>query len=226
MTKRPKKLAGCLLAAALGLLWAGGAWAAFPEPDTDSLTITITPSVDLGVDVDTGTTRFSVTDTPGTMSLSLPLGNTAYFVSPATVTILGNFNNQEVQVVAQALDNWAVDTDQDAKAEKAQLFALFAADKDAHPTEADFDSDAGRHQVLTGAQYAGEPDGSESNLRVNNRYEIDDGSMAGGGGAEMDNLAVGTVRQLWMRIDAPPFSAWSGPERFVVTLTAMSGVGN
>ncbi|MFA6028722.1 MAG: hypothetical protein WC969_02580 [Elusimicrobiota bacterium] len=223
-----KDLTGVLLSAALALLGAGGALAADTNPlnDSDSLTITITPATDLGVDVDTTTTRFSAADTPGTMSLSLALGATAYFVSPATVTILGNFNNQEVELKAQALDQWTVDADDVVnETNAAQLYALFAQDKDAHPDEAEFQQgDDGRHMVRTAPAVAGEPDGAEDDTLAANTYEINNGDMPNG--ADMDNLPVNTVRQLWLRLDAPTFSDWSGVQRFVVTLTAVTGVTN
>lgn len=230
MKTRKRTLTGALLSAALMLLGAYGARAADTNPlnDSDTLMITITPATDLGVDVDTATTRFSETDTPGTMSLSLALGATAYFVSPATVTILGNFNNQEVQLQAAALNNWTVDTDQVAKANAVQLFALFGSDvgMTAHPSEAEFDSDSGRHQVTGTPQVAGQitTDEAASTIRNSNRYEINDGSMTGWG--EMDNLTVGALRQLWLRVDAPPQSSYSGDQRVQVTLTAVSGAAN
>ena len=79
------------------LLGAGPAWAA--DTDADSLTITIAPSVDFGVDIDTGTAQFQGTAVDGT-GVTLALGATGYLTAPAQVTVKGNFQNQELEVVA------------------------------------------------------------------------------------------------------------------------------
>jgi hypothetical protein len=214
--------------AVLALLAALSPLAAFADPDpsndSDVLTISLTPAIDLGVDIDTSTVRFSDSDAPGTLSLTLPLGATAYFISPATMTVLGNFNNQEVQLQAAGIDQWTVDGDETANADALQLYALFAVNKASNPVEAEFGSDAGRHLVTGSAQTAGETQGSESNLRASNRYEIANGDMTDG--ADVDNLTVGTVRQLWLRLDLPPLSGVATEQRVVLTVTAVNGRTN
>lgn len=192
-----------------------------PSNDSDALTISLTPAIDLGVDIDTSTVRFDASDTPGTLSLTLPLGATAYFISPATMTVLGNFNNQEVQLQAAGLDQWTVDGDEAANADALQVYALFAVNKASRPVEGEFGADSARHLVTGAPATAGETQGSESNLRTSNRYEIANGDMTDG--ADMDNLTVGTVRQLWLRADLPPFSSTEAQQRFVLTVTAVNG---
>ena len=232
-TKRMKWLAA--LGGALGLGWAGNASAYVPVwVSSDSLTITITPTTDLGVDVDTTTTRLNDTDTPGTMSLSMQLGATAYFVSPATVTILGTFNNQEVQLKAACLDSWAIDADETAEADKVQVYALFSTLDNSVPTEAQFAQGGDYRHLVTGTpKWAGESLGSENNDTTDNVFEIPSslpfsgGTEAGvGGGSDMDRLQVGNIRQLYLRVDAPPSSSVSAEQEIQVTLTADSGVGH
>ena len=105
-TKTTWTLKAMLLGATLGLV-SGDAWA---DPDSsndsDSLTISVTPNVDLGVNVDTGTAKW---EGSADLTMTLATNATAYLASPATVTVLGTFNNQEVQVQGAALDTWALD---------------------------------------------------------------------------------------------------------------------
>ncbi|MFA6093267.1 MAG: hypothetical protein WC986_09985 [Elusimicrobiota bacterium] len=214
-----KRVTGLLAGLALGLLLLGSAQAAV----SDSLSITITPSVTMGVDVDTATTRFTG-GAIGDMTLSMAPGATAYFVSPASVTVQGDFNNQELQLQAAALNNWTIDGDEVADQDAVQLYALFATSKSSAPLEAEFGSDGARHLLTTGVQVAGETSGSETNVRSTNRYEINNGDMDSG--ANMDDMTVGSLRQLWLRVDAPPTTTYSAAQAFVVTLTAVSGVSN
>ncbi|MFA6093271.1 MAG: hypothetical protein WC986_10005 [Elusimicrobiota bacterium] len=217
-TAMMKKAAGFLAALALALACQGLAQAAV----SDSLSITVTPSVTMGVDVDTATTRMSLIASPGDMTLTMAPGATAYFVSPASVTVLGNFNNQELQLQAAALNNWTIDADEVASQDAVQLYALFASNKSSAPVEAEFGSDSSRHLLTTSAQLAGEAFGSETNVRATNYYEIANGDMSGG--ADIDDLTVAALRQLWLRVDAPPMTTYSTNQAFIVTLTAVSGM--
>ncbi|HAH07719.1 MAG TPA: hypothetical protein DCM05_14560 [Elusimicrobia bacterium] len=219
--KTKVKAMGLLLAmgiAALGVMQAQAA-----DPDLDSLTITIQPATDLGVDVDTTTARLSDTDTPGTMSLTMQLGATAYLVSPASVTILGTFNNQEVQLKAACLDSWAIDADETAEADKVQVYALFSVDKASRPVELEFAQGGDARHLVTGTnKEAGETAGSENDDLAGNQFEIAAANTMAGG-TNMDNLAVGTQKQLWIRVDTPPTSTSEDQQRVQVTLTAVSG---
>ncbi|MBI4424964.1 MAG: hypothetical protein HY554_14625 [Elusimicrobia bacterium] len=210
------------LAAALLFSGAGGAWADpnQNDADLDQLTIRLTPNVDYGVDIDTGTTRFDVgTD----LNIALSLNATHYFISPATVTILGNFSNQEVKLKAAGLDNWTVDNDEVIGHNEVQLYALFAVNKSSRPLESEFGGDSGRHQVKTTDTFAGETSGTEDNAGADNYYEI---PVAMTGGADMDNLQVTNTRQLWLRLDTPAVSNYDTDERIQVTVTAAVGTTN
>ena len=219
--KTMKAMVGLVLAMGSLALW--GAVDARADTntgnDSDSLTITMTPSVDLGVDVDTAT---AVMEGGTDLSVSVALGATAYMTSPAAVTILGNFNNQEVELSAAGLDSWTVDEDEVAEKNKVQVYALFAVAKASRPVELEFgQGEDGRHQVTGSAAKAGEPQGAEDDSDTDNQYEIAGGDMLDG--TSMDNLAVGTQKQLWIRVDAPPESDWDLAQQVQVTLTAVTG---
>jgi hypothetical protein len=207
-----------LLLAALALA-AGVGRSEAADPDTDALTITITPNVDYGVDLDTATAALE-----GVAGLvkTLDLGSTTFLVSPATMTITGNFNRQEVQLTAQGLDTWGVDTDELIGTDSAQVYGLFAVDKTSRPLESEFEEGSASHLVtaLT-AKLAGEPFGGEDNTGTDNLFEIATGAMTSG--ANMDNLVVGTQRQLWLRLDAPAISSSDENQRIQVIVTAVSG---
>ncbi|MEK7745667.1 MAG: hypothetical protein AAB576_03300 [Elusimicrobiota bacterium] len=220
-TVKMKKGLGLMLALVLGMA-VGQAWA---DPNTsndkDSLTITIQPNVDLGVDVDTGTTKFVTAG--GNLTGTMALGATDYLVSPASVTILGNFNNQEVELAASGLDTWGIDADEAAEADKVQLYALFAVNKTSRPVEGEFGQGADARHLVTGAKMAGETlAGVENNDLTGNQFEIANADMTSG--TNMDALTVGTLKQLWLRLDAPPTTTSDENQRIVVTLTAKSGL--
>ena len=217
-TKSRGAMAGLIALAAMAMT-ATGAWAL--DPDSDAFTIRITPNLDYGIDVDTATTQFDTGDPPGDLDVTLSLGATNFFISPATVTVKGNFNNQEVYVRAVALDNWTVDADETADLNQVQLYGLFTVNKTSAPLLAEFGSDSARHLIAGSAQYAGEPQGSETNTRTANRYEIANGDMTSG--TDMDGLTVGTIKQLWLRVDSPPTSDYDTAQRFQVIVTADSG---
>ncbi len=204
------------------VLASGAVWA--DDQDSDSLTITITPSVDFGVDLDTGTTELD--GTLLSVAKALTLNTTAFLTSPATMTILGDFNNQEVSVQAVGLDTWTVDTDENIGLDEVQVYALFTNTSRGEgdtPSEADFDQGSdGRHLVTGTPVFAGEV--SENDLDDDNNYEY---VGLAPGGIDMDNMQVGDKRHLWLRLDTPGTTSVSGTDqRIQITLTAESGVVN
>ena len=216
---------------AMVLLGAGPVWAA--DTDADSLTITIAPSVDFGVDIDTSAAQF----TGGAVGLggavTLALGATGYLTTPAQVTVKGNFQNQELEVVAAGLDTWQVDTDEVANEDKVQVYALFSLSRSSAPYESEFGEGGDmRHLVKGVAKFAGETNGTEGNTGADNQFEIPSTSFTGGSGpalgagGDMDRLQVGNIRQLYLRMDAPPSSTVSEEQEIQVTLTAKNGTTN
>ncbi len=217
------KVSRWMKTAVLGLmvlgLAAGQAMAA--DPDSDSLTIAITPTLDFGVQLDTAATQM---EGSSDLTTSMLLNATSFMLTPATMTILGDFNDQEVSLTAQGLDGWTVDTDEIIGSNSVQVYALFALNKSTRPLELEFDEGTAQH-LITGAaaKVAGEPSGSEGNSGTDNTFEIATGAMSSG--ADMDGMAVGTQRQLWLRVDTPSDTSVTGAQRIQVTLTAANGSG-
>ena len=215
------------LGLALGLVLGAVVGQAWADPNTsndkDSLTITITPNVDLGVDISTATAEFGGAGA-GVLVKTLALGSTEYLTASAGVTILGNFSNQEVELVAAGLDSWGVDTDEvDDAADKVQVYALFALAKASRPVEGEFGQGGdARHQVTGTAKVAGETlAGVENDDLTGNKFEIANADMTNG--TNMDGLTVGLTKQLWLRLDAPGVTTSDENQRIQVTLTAVNG---
>ncbi len=209
----------------MGLILGAAVTRAWADPNTsndkDSLTITIQPNVDLGVDVDTATTKFVLPG--GNLTGTMAIGATDYLVSPASVTILGNFSNQELDLQAAGLDTWTVDADEIAASDQVQVYAMFTVNKTSRPVEAEFGQglDA-RHQVIGTVKTAGETlAGVENDDLTGNQFEIANLQMTSG--TNMDGIAVGVLKQLWLRLDAPPATTSDENQRIVVTLTAVNG---
>ena len=221
--KTTMKAMGLMLAMSLLALWGAQTVQAAPDTDTDYFTITVTPSVDLGVDVDTTNAKFVGGDTIGSMNLPLAVGGTAYMETPAVVRILGNYNKQEIQLKAECLDSWTIDSDFSAEEDKVQVYALFAESKGSTPSEAEFDEglDA-RHMIQDTNKLAGAAQGNEGSTNVLSYFSYNPESKPAWS-AYMDDLAVNAQKELWLRVDAPPTSLSDDTQRIVVTLTAVNG---
>ncbi len=216
MTKGLGLAMGLVLGAVVGQAWADPNAA----NDLGQFTVTIQPNVDLGVQVDTTTTKFVTAG--GNLTGTMALGATDYLVSPASVTILGNFSNQEIELQAAGLDSWTVDGDETAAQDQVQVYALFAVNKTSRPVEAEFGQGGDARHLVTGLKMAGETlAGGEDDNLTGNQFEIANADMTSG--TNMDGLTVGTLKQLWLRLDAPPATTSDENQRVQLTLTAKSG---
>jgi hypothetical protein len=182
-----------------------------PANDLDSITISITPVIDMGVDIDTASARFNYADAPGDLSIPLSLGATAYLISPATVTILGNVQPQELDISATVSGGWTLDADEAVGLDQIQVYALFGANKTSAPSEAEF---AGtKNLIVSSAKRAGASPGAQAD----GNFEND--SMSGA--ADMDNiLLLAPQRQLWLRVDAPAISTTDQEQVIAITINA------
>ena len=182
----------------------GVAFAEDPANNSDAVTVRITPIIDMGVEIDTDTAQLDFT---------MDLGATQFMTMPATVTVVGNIKPQELDVSAvnvSALPVWTLDTDESSWLDQLQLYALFSVGRSTHPLESEF---SGVKNLLTGAaKRVGTSGGSGANGNFENNV------MAGG--ADMDGMNVGDVRQMWLRIDAPPQTSTATDQYIQVTLTA------
>lgn len=200
--------AAFLRAAAALLLAAGLALPAAadqnPANDSDAVTVRIRPAADLGVTIDTANV---------TLAFTMEMGATQYTLSPATVTIVGNITPQELDVSAANNSGepvWALDVDETAELDQLQLYALFSVGRSSRPAESDF---AGAKNLITGSvKRVGTAGGAAADGNFENN------SMAGG--ADMDAMALGSQRQLWLRLDAPPQTSVTSEQSITVTVTA------
>ncbi|MBI4424017.1 MAG: hypothetical protein HY554_09840 [Elusimicrobia bacterium] len=207
----PRKVLGALrllsLLAALALSPLAPLASADPNPgnDSDEVTIHITPIFDLGVHIDTAAVS---------LDFALAPGATAFTVTPATVTILGNIQPQELEIAAanvSASPVWTLDVDETAALDELQLYALFSVGRSSSPLAAEF---AGAKNLVTGsAKRAGKSPGAAADENFENN------SMTGG--ADMDNiLLLAPERQLWLRMDVPPLTTTESEQSIRVTITA------
>jgi len=218
-------MAGALAAACAAF----GPSAAFADAvagnDSDALTISITPNVDLGVDIDTATPA-------GFLDLgSLALGATAFTANPATVSVVGSFNFQELQVQGEVLDTWTLDGDQTANENALQLYALFTTvSRSSSPAQSAFDftgdATAADANLVTVTARNGGVDSTTGETGDGRFEKQTDASDISPGAGSVDDLSVGDKRHLWFRADLPPTTTVSAAQKFEVTLTAVNGNTN
>lgn len=194
--------------------------AANPTNDSAGFTVRLTPRVDMGVVIDTAGSSWS--DGLGAVEslAAMDLGTTYLLSEAVKVTIVGNFNNQELEVQgSEPADGWTLGTDSTDAENKLRLFALFGRDGGSSFAASEFSDDT--HLITTAVKRAGQPqadEGGENNktfeaLSSNAEY------------ADLDNMTVGTARLLWLRADTPSLTTYSAEQAFSVTVTAVSGAG-
>lgn len=178
--------------------------AADPSNNFDSLVVRIRPAADLGVTIDTNSV---------TLDFTMNMGATAYTLTPATVTIVGTIAPQELDIQGgnnSADPQWSLDADETAGIDEFQLYALFASGRTAPPSEAEFSGT--KNLITTTLTRIGTAGGAAANQNYENNVMS--------GGADMDSMSIGTQRQLWFRMDAPPYTSTTSEQSFTVTVTA------
>ena len=192
MKRKMKAMMG--LAAALGVMASGRAWAFNPS---DTFTITLTPVGDRGVIITTTTIAMG----------SLSVGTTQYTggAQGVVVTSTGSIAPLEYTMQASLLGGWSLSTDgyPDADDELA-VQALFNASA---PALADFEGSGipvTKHLLTTSAGQVGDAAG---------KYE---------GNQDLDSLALNISRNLWMQLKLPPTSTTDTEQTVTVTVTAES----
>ena len=216
MTKTNARSWKAWLYAALSMALSASAYAA--DPDSGNFTVRITPNVDVGLTVDTSGANWA--GPSADLDVSMDLGSTLLLESAVTVSITGDFNNQEIEVLGAANDTWTLGASAADATDKLRLYALFGKTSGgASFAEADFFDDT--HLITTGAKLAGQPQPDEQN-DSNHTYE---GLLANAQYEDLDTLAVGTSRLLWLRADTPGTTTVDQQQSFTVTLTAKSGTG-
>ncbi len=195
------------LAALLTLIQTDRAWATSdPTNNQDSIQITITPLVDRGVDIDSATVAVNL----GAVALQA----TTQTVRPATVTVLGTLNGQELDVAGVLGPTWSFDTTPttglSSMEENALAFYLLFSDTalSAAPSAGEFAADNGDFTGTT--LRAG---GSAGN---GTKFE-----KTGGGALNMDNKNPTEKAHMWFFLRTPGTTTTGAAQTATITLTAV-----
>ncbi len=224
MTKT-KKTGWTLAAALIALGCLGGPARADSDPgnNSGSFIIRITPNIDLGVLVNTdGAALIGSSD----LSIVADLGSIKRLGTPVELLTLGNFDNQELTLEVLQQDTWTVDASAgSSEIDALQLFALIGQEQTTTlATEVDFETGVADHLIITTPLNVGQADGDESTDGLNHRFEFD--AVSGGVKYEdMDAMIANTPRQLWLSAVIPTNTTVAAEQKFLITVTALSGVG-
>ncbi|TPW21303.1 MAG: hypothetical protein FD126_810 [Elusimicrobia bacterium] len=188
-----------------------------PTNDTDTFTVRLSPNVDMGVIVDTSGAAWA-----GFANLDAVLAMNAESIlgTGVKLTIVGDFNIQELTLSAAALDTWTLDSDETPTNDSLRLYGLIGADQAAAPSSALFNGAA--NLVTTSAVRVGQAQANEGG-DTGHTYEFSTGQAPQYG--DLDNMPVGAARRLWLRANTPLQSSTDEQQRFVLTVTAVSGAG-
>lgn len=217
-TRAPRLLRAALVSLfALFALPSSALADAVPANDTGSFILRLTPNVDMGVTVDT---TGSAWQGSADLDTVMDLASEARLGTGVKLTIVGDFNLQELSLQGVALDTWTLDADETPTNDQLRLYALIGADQAAAPAAALFDGAA--NLVTETAARAGQVQADEGG-DLNHAYEFSDSQAPQY--ADVDDMPVGAVRRLWLRANTPPQSSVDQQQGFVLTVTAMTGAG-
>jgi hypothetical protein len=210
-------LAITLAAAALLAPRAVLAQDANPANDSGSFIIRILPSVDLGVIVDTTGAHWTGS---ADLDMAADMDTTTLLETGVQLTVVGNFNNQELELSAAANDTWALDTDEAPAVDQLRLYAVVGADQAAPP--AAVNSSGAGNLVTASPTRAGQPQADEL---TDNNHTYEFSTAQSPQYEDVDGMTVGTTRRLWLRADTPPLTTSDEQQTFTVTVTAVTGAG-
>lgn len=188
-----------------------------PANDSGAFTVRLTPNVDLGVIVDTTGAAWA-----GSADLDAALAMNAESVlgTGVKLTLVGTFNLQELTLEAAALDTWTLDADETPTNDRLRLYGLVGANQASAPASSLFNGTANLVTALP--LRAGQAQADEGG-NTNHAYEFS--SSEAPQYADVDDMAVGAERRLWLRVNTPPQTSSEAQQRFVLTVTAVSGAG-
>jgi hypothetical protein len=210
------------LCAAL-LTFTGKAWAdANPANDSGSFIIRIQPNVDLGVTVDTSDAGW--TD-GGNLDLTADLNSTSILNTGVLLTVAGDFSNQELTLQGAANNSWSLDADEAPAEDQLRLYAMIGLNQNTAPAAGSISAAFGSLNLIgTSAVRAGQAQPDEAaNDDTGKVYEF--ANAAGTQFQDVDGMAVGTTRRLWLRADTPPMTTSADQQTFTITVTAVTGTG-
>ena len=218
-TRWPALWPAGLLAAGLLALGASSAWALDPVATNNSgtFTVRITPNVDLGVTVDTTGSAWAG---GANLDTSMDLSAEKILGTGVKLTVAGNFQNQEFQLGGANAAVWTLDVDETLAQDQMQLHGMIGADQTAAPATALFNG--ALNLITTTAKRAGQVQADEAG-NLNHEYEFSTAQAPEY--ADVDGMAVAAARRLWLRAKTPNTSSTDAQQAFVVTVTAVTGVG-
>ncbi len=184
-----------------------------PSNDSASLEIFITPNFDRGVEIDTANVHLNLG--------SLEMGVATQTVRPATVTIVGNVLNNELELSANIVGGWNFDDNvASQETDNLQAWAVFKSAADpVMPSKAASNFDDTDDAVTpatasptfgparVGMQYG--------NGGTDDRFE--DGTT------DMDSLAPQIKRHLWFYFRTPSVTSVTAQQEIHFTLTVTPG---
>ncbi len=165
-----------------------------------ALTVLITPNVDRGVEITSGNVNLDL----GAVDLNF----STYTVRPATVTIYGTASTTELTLAAAISGGWSFDsTPLVSETDKMATWALFSSIAIASaPSSSEFQIYNSTIASDTASQSAtGVGDASA-------RYE------GGWNGSDMDSMAPGTKRHMWIKMQTPSASSITTQQTVVFDL--------
>lgn len=183
-----------------------------PANDSAGIQITITPRYDRGIEIDTGTVNLNL----GLMEM----GVATQTVSPATVTIVGNITNTELDMSAQITGGWIFDDNvtESTETDKLAVWAVFkTTTSTAVPTKSGSNFDDAQDSLNSGtASFGSVRVGTqEGDSGLNGRFE--DGNV------NMDSLMPETERHLWFYFKTPPITSTDNEQKIQFTLSVTPG---
>ena len=181
---------------------------AFSTNNVSMINVRITPNVDRGVEIDSNTVSLNL----GTVDANVSTKT----VSPATVTIAGNFASSELvmqaTVTAETAGNPSWTFDNDPTSGETDVLAAWGLFTAVTITSAPIDTD---FQIYNATATTTMGDGT--NAEVGDTAGRFEGSW---GGSDMDAMAAGTKRHFWIRLRTPSsFTTNVGEQRVRYTMT-------
>ncbi len=187
-----------------------------PANDAAAITISITPNIDRGIMIDTG-------------NVNLDLGNldmnaSSQTVMPATVTILGNITNSELDLSAGITGGWVFDPNQtfaSTGTNQLNMWASFTTiSSAAAPSQGD---EYFRVGTSSGAKFTSNTENfGPQPVGVNNGsgvgfFEPNDPA------SDMDGLNPGDRRHLWIYLHTPPTTSVTTQQKININLSVRPG---
>ena len=222
MNKLTRKLAG---AATVGMMAITGMVLGIAQKalavdistnDAAAIVVTITPDTDRGVEISSG----DVVTNLGTVGL----GISTYTMRPATVTIVGNMANTELNMAGSITGGWSYDNTQAFTSTGTNLLNVWASftsiSSVTRPSQGDeyfrVGTSSGAKLTSTSGAFGSTAVGLSGSDGVG-RFEPDDPA------ADMDVMSPGNRRHLWLFFRLPPTTSLTSAQDVNFVLSVRAG---